>query len=60
MAYQEVHQRRLWSDHVHNSIKRCRSVKDRRRLWKVGVRDRVRDLCCALPYARFVFPRGRR
>ena len=45
---------------VHNSIKRCRSVKDRRRLWQVGVRDRVRDLCCALHYARFVCPRGSR
>ena len=60
MASQDLHQRRLRIDHVHNSIKRCRSVKDRRRLWKVGVRDRVRDLCCALHYARFVCPRGSR
>jgi hypothetical protein len=60
MAYQERHQRRLRSDHVPNSIKRWRSVNDRRRLWQVGVRDRVRDLCCALHYARFVCPRGSR
>ena len=28
--------------------KRCRIVKDRIRLWKQGVRDLVRELCCAL------------
>jgi hypothetical protein len=47
MADQELHPRRLQIDHVHSRVKRCRSVKDRSRLWKVGVRDRVRDICCA-------------
>ena len=48
MADQELHQRRLRSDHVQSRVKRCRSVKDRSRLWKEGIRDLVRDLCCAL------------
>jgi hypothetical protein len=34
MANQELHQRRLRIDHVHSCVKRCRSVKDRSRLWK--------------------------
>ena len=58
MATQELHQRRLRIDHVHNRGKRCRSVKDRNRLWKVGVCALVRDSCCALHDAGFVFPRG--
>ena len=56
MANQELPQRRLRIDHVHSSVKRCRSVKDRSRLWQVGVRDLVRDICCALHNAGFVFP----
>ena len=48
MANQELHQRRLRIAHVNNSVKRCHSVKDRRRLWQVGARDLVRDNCCAL------------
>jgi len=32
----------------HSSVKRCRIVKDRMRLWKEGVRDLVMELCCAL------------
>jgi hypothetical protein len=31
-----------------SSVKRCRIVKDRLRLWKAGVRDLVMELCCAL------------
>ena len=31
-----------------SSVKRCRIVKDRIRLWKEGVRDLVMELCCAL------------
>ena len=31
-----------------SSVKRCRIVKDRIRLWKAGIRDRVMELCCAL------------
>jgi ABC-type uncharacterized transport system fused permease/ATPase subunit len=45
---QALHQRRLRIEHVNSSVKRCRMVKDRIRLWKEGVRDRVIELCCAL------------
>ena len=48
MANQEIHQRRLRIEHVNSSVKRCRSVKDRSRLWKEGARDLVRAICCAL------------
>jgi hypothetical protein len=41
-------QRRLRIEHVNNSVKRCRIVKDRIRLWKQGVRDLVMEFCCAL------------
>ena len=45
---QALHQRRLRIEHVNSSVKRCRIVKDRIRLWKEGVRDLVMELCCAL------------
>jgi len=60
MAHQECHQRRLRIDHVHSRVKRWRSVKDRCRLWKVGGGAWVRDRCCALHNAGFVFSLGRR
>ena len=41
LANQTLHQRRLRIEHVNSSIKRCRIVKDRIRLWKQGVRDLV-------------------
>src|SRR5215470_2172816 len=47
-ANQALNQRRLRIEHVHRSVKRCRIVKDRIRLWKQGVRDLVMELCCAL------------
>ena len=47
-ANQVLHQRRLWIEHVNSSVKRCRIVKDRIRLWKEGIRDLVMELCCAL------------
>ena len=47
-ANQAQHQRRLRIEHVNSSVKRCRIVKDRIRLWKHGVRDLVMELCCAL------------
>jgi hypothetical protein len=47
-ANQALHQRRLRIAHVNRSVKRCRIVKDRLRLWKQGVRDLVMELCCAL------------
>jgi len=43
-----LHARRLRIEHVNSSVKRCRIVKDRIRLWKEGVRDLVMALCCAL------------
>ena len=45
---QALHQRRLRIEHVNRSVKRCRVVKDRIRLWKKGIRDLVMELCCAL------------
>jgi hypothetical protein len=47
-ANQALHERRLRIEHVNSSVKRCRIVKDRIRLWKQGVRDLVMELCCAL------------
>jgi len=47
-ANQTLHQRRLRIEHVNSSVKRCRIVKDRIRLWQEGVRDLVMELCCAL------------
>src|SRR5215467_10591879 len=47
-ANQALTQRRLRIEHVSSSVKRCRIVKDRLRLWKEGVRDLVMELCCAL------------
>jgi hypothetical protein len=47
-ANQALHYRRLRIEHVNSSVKRCRIVKDRIRLWKAGVRDLVMELCCAL------------
>jgi hypothetical protein len=43
-----LNQRRLRIEHVNSSVKRCRIVKDRIRLWKEGIRDVVMELCCAL------------
>ena len=48
MAHQALHPRRLRIEHVNSSVKRCRIVKNRLRLWKEGVRDRVMARCCAL------------
>src|SRR6266702_795602 len=48
LANQALHYRRLRIEHVNSSVKRCRIVKDRLRLWKEGVRDLVMELCCAL------------
>jgi hypothetical protein len=47
-ANQALTQRRLRIEHVNSSVKRCRIVKDRIRLWKAGIRDLVMDICCAL------------
>jgi len=48
LANQALHHRRLRIEPVTSSVKRCRMVKDRIRLWKDGVRDVVMEICCAL------------
>ena len=48
LANEALHYRRRRIEHVNSSVKRCRIVKDRLRLWKQGVRDLVMELCCAL------------
>jgi hypothetical protein len=60
MANQDLHHHQLRIGHMHSSVKRCCSIKARNRLWKVGVRDLVRDICCALHNSGFVFPLGSR
>jgi len=35
-------------DQVNSSLKRCRIVKNRLRLWKQGIRDLVMEIRCAL------------
>jgi hypothetical protein len=52
LANQALHQRRLRIGHVNSSVKRCRMVKDRIRLWKEGIRALVMELCCALHHFR--------
>jgi len=47
-ADEALPQRRLRLEPVHRSVKRCRIVQDRLRLWKQGVRDLVMARCCAL------------
>jgi hypothetical protein len=48
LTKQALHARRLRIEHVNSSVKRCRIVKDRIRLWKQGIRDVVMEICCAL------------
>ena len=45
-ANQGLNQRRRIAP-VNSSVKRCRIVQDRSRLWKDGIRDLVMELCCA-------------
>ena len=40
--------RRVRIEHVNSSVKRCRIVHDTSRLRKAGVRDLIREICCAL------------
>ena len=47
-ANRALNSRRLRIEHVNSSVKRCRVVKDRIRLWKQGVRDEVMEISCAL------------
>jgi hypothetical protein len=48
VANQGLHHRRLRIEHVNSSVKRCRIVKDRIRLWQEGIRDVVMEICGAL------------
>jgi hypothetical protein len=48
LANEALHYRRRRIEHVNSSVKRCRIVKDRLRLWTHGIRDLVMKLCCAL------------
>ena len=40
--------RQLRIEHVNSSVKRCRIVHETNRLRKMGVRDVVMEVCCAL------------
>ena len=51
-ANQALNQRRLRIEPVNSSVKRCRIVKDRIRLWKQGIRALVMERCCALHNSR--------
>jgi len=52
MTNQALHHRRLRIEHGNRSVKCCRIVQDRIRLWKQGVRDLVMARCCALHHFR--------
>lgn len=45
---QRVAKVRVLIEHIIASIKRCRIVKDKIRLWKDGVRDILMEVCCGL------------
>jgi hypothetical protein len=51
-AKRRIARRRVRIEHVNSRIKRCRIVHDTNRLRKVGVRDLVMEVCCALPHVR--------
>jgi len=48
LADEILNHRRRRIEHVNSSVKRCRIIKDRLRLWKQEVRDLGMALCCAL------------
>jgi hypothetical protein len=47
-ANRRIARRRVRIEHVNSSVKRCRIVHETNRLRKVGVRDLVMEICCAL------------
>jgi DDE superfamily endonuclease len=47
-ANRGIASRRVHIEHVNSSVKRCRIIHDTNRLRKVGVRDLVMEICCAL------------
>ena len=44
----EIARRRVRSEPVNSSIKRCRMLKETIRMWKDGIRDMVMEIGCAL------------
>src|SRR5215467_2487658 len=52
LTNQELNQRRLRIEHVNSSVKRCRIVKDRMRVWTQCVRVLVIGLCCCMHNCR--------
>jgi DDE superfamily endonuclease len=47
-ANRRIARRRVRIEHVNSRVKRCRMVHETNRLRKVGVRDLVMEVCCAL------------
>jgi hypothetical protein len=47
-ANRRISRRRVHIEHVNSRVKRCRMAHETNRLWKVGVRDLVMEVCCAL------------
>jgi hypothetical protein len=47
-ANRRIARRRARIEHVNSSVKRCRIVHDTSRLRKIGVRDLIMEVCCAL------------
>jgi hypothetical protein len=47
-ANRRIARRHVRIEHVNSSIKRCRIIHDTCRLRRVGVRDLVMEVCCAL------------
>jgi DDE superfamily endonuclease len=47
-ANRRIARRRVRIEHVNSRVKRCRIVHETNRLRKVGVRDVVMEVCCAL------------
>lgn len=54
-ANRRLAQMRVRIEHVMSSIKRCRIVKDKLRLWREHIHDRVMATCCGLHNLRVQF-----
>ncbi len=54
-ANRHLAQLRIRIEHVISSIKRCRIVKDKLRLWREHIHDRVMAACCGLHNLRLQF-----
>ena len=50
-----IAQVRMRIEHVISGIKRCRIVKDKLRLWREHIHDRVMETCCGLHNLRVQF-----